>query len=92
MDAQAFAEPEMGDMGVFSLPSPMGYSYPAPFTRFSTFTNYNRFPVCDNRETVLHPIRRQLRLLGFLDRKLCHLDCRALLNAGNGSINDCRIT
>jgi hypothetical protein len=39
--AQAYVEP---DLGVFSSPSPTGYGYPAPFTRFQLFTNYGRFP------------------------------------------------
>jgi len=43
MDARNAAGAE-ADMGVLSSPSPLGYSFPAPFTRYNNFDAYTVFP------------------------------------------------
>jgi V8-like Glu-specific endopeptidase len=43
MNARPMADVD-ADLGVFSAPSPLGYSYPAPFTRYTNFDTYTRFP------------------------------------------------
>jgi len=43
MDAPAQPVVETG-MDVFSSPSPLGYSYPGPFTRYGNFSSYTRYP------------------------------------------------
>ena len=43
MDASPMTDVD-ADLGVFSSPSPLGYSYPAPFTRYNNFASYTSFP------------------------------------------------
>jgi V8-like Glu-specific endopeptidase len=35
---------EEGDQAVFSFASPLGYTYPPPFTRYGNFMRYTRYP------------------------------------------------
>jgi len=44
MNARPVVEDVDSDLGVFSSPSPLGYTYPAPFTRYKNFANYKLFP------------------------------------------------